>query len=205
MIEIEGLKKRFGQSIALDEVSMHVRDGAMYGFVGPNGAGKTTTIRCMMGLLAADGGKLLINGINMEKEPKKALSQIGYIPDDFGVYDNLKVLEYMEFFASCYGITGLSARKRSMTLLDQVGLEGKSDFYVDSLSKGMKQRLCLARALVHNPSILIMDEPLQGLDAETKEKVATVIKTQTAGKTVLFVTHDEKEAEFFEAECMELV
>ena len=103
MIEIEGLKKRFGQSIALDEVSMHVRDGAMYGFVGPNGAGKTTTIRCMMGLLAADGGKLLINGINMEKEPKKALSQIGYIPDDFGVYDNLKVLEYMEFFASCYG------------------------------------------------------------------------------------------------------
>ena len=91
MIEIEGLKKRFGQSIALDEVSMHVRDGAMYGFVGPNGAGKTTTIRCMMGLLAADGGKLLINGINMEKEPKKALSQIGYIPDDFGVYDNLKV------------------------------------------------------------------------------------------------------------------
>ena len=112
MIEIEGLKKRFGQSIALDEVSMHVRDGAMYGFVGPNGAGKTTTIRCMMGLLAADGGKLLINGIDMEKEPKKALSQIGYIPDDFGVYDNLKVLEYMEFFASCYGITGLSARKR---------------------------------------------------------------------------------------------
>ena len=103
MIEIEGLKKRFGQSIALDEVSMHVRDGAMYGFVGPNGAGKTTTIRCMMGLLAADGGKLLINGIDMEKEPKKALSQIGYIPDDFGVYDNLKVLEYMEFFASCYG------------------------------------------------------------------------------------------------------
>ena len=88
MIEIEGLKKRFGQSIALDEVSMHVRDGAMYGFVGPNGAGKTTTIRCMMGLLAADGGKLLINGIDMEKEPKKALSQIGYIPDDFGVYDN---------------------------------------------------------------------------------------------------------------------
>ena len=164
MIEIEGLKKRFGQSIALDEVSMHVRDGAMYGFVGPNGAGKTTTIRCMMGLLAADGGKLLINGIDMEKEPKKALSQIGYIPDDFGVYDNLKVLEYMEFFASCYGITGLSARKRSMTLLDQVGLEGKSDFYVDSLSKGMKQRLCLARALVHNPSILIMDEPTVGLD-----------------------------------------
>ena len=86
-----------------------------------------------------------------------------------------------------------------------MGLEGKSDFYVDSLSKGMKQRLCLARALVHNPSILIMDEPLQGLDAETKEKVATVIKMQTAGKTVLFVTHDEKEAEFFEAECMELV
>ena len=190
MIEIEGLKKRFGQSIALDEVSMHVRDGAMYGFVGPNGAGKTTTIRCMMGLLAADGGKLLINGINMEKEPKKALSQIGYIPDDFGVYDNLKVLEYMEFFASCYGITGLSARKRSMTLLDQVGLEGKSDFYVDSLSKGMKQRLCLARALIHDPQILILDEPTSGLDPRTRVEFKEILEDlKFAGKTILISSH----------------
>ena len=188
MIEIEGLKKRFGQSIALDEVSMHVRDGAMYGFVGPNGAGKTTTIRCMMGLLAADGGKLLINGIDMEKEPKKALSLIGYIPDDFGVYDNLKVLEYMEFFASCYGITGLSARKRSMTLLDQVGLEGKSDFYVDSLSKGMKQRLCLARALVHNPSILIMDEPTAGLDPRTRVEFKEILKDLKDQKKTVFIS-----------------
>lgn len=188
MIEIEGLKKRFGQSIALDEVSMHVRDGAMYGFVGPNGAGKTTTIRCMMGLLAADGGKLLINGIDMEKESKKALSQIGYIPDDFGVYDNLKVLEYMEFFASCYGITGLSARKRSMTLLDQVGLEGKSDFYVDSLSKGMKQRLCLARALVHNPSILIMDEPTAGLDPRTRVEFKEILKDLKDQKKTVFIS-----------------
>lgn len=188
MIEIEGLKKRFGQSIALDEVSMHVRDGAMYGFVGPNGAGKTTTIRCMMGLLAADGGKLLINGIDMEKEPKKALSQIGYISDDFGVYDNLKVLEYMEFFASCYGITGLSARKRSMTLLDQVGLEGKSDFYVDSLSKGMKQRLCLARALVHNPSILIMDEPTVGLDPRTRVEFKEILKDLKDQKKTVFIS-----------------
>ena len=184
MIEIEGLKKRFGQSIALDEVSMHVRDGAMYGFVGPNGAGKTTTIRCMMGLLAADCGKLLINGIDMEKEPKKALSQIGYIPDDFGVYDNLKVLEYMEFFASCYGITGLSARKRSMTLLDQVGLEGKSDFYVDSLSKGMKQRLCL----VHNPSILIMDEPTAGLDPRTRVEFKEILKDLKDQKKTVFIS-----------------
>ena len=188
MIEIEGLKKRFGQSIALNEVSMHVRDGAMYGFVGPNGAGKTTTIRCMMGLLAADGGKLLINGIDMEKEPKKALSLIGYIPDDFGVYDNLKVLEYMEFFASCYGITGLSARKRSMTLLDQVGLEGKSDFYVDSLSKGMKQRLCLARALVHNPSILIMDEPTAGLDPRTRVEFKEILKDLKDQKKTVFIS-----------------
>ena len=188
MIEIEGLKKRFGQSIALDEVSMHVRDGAMYGFVGPNGAGKTTTIRCMMGLLAADGGKLLINGIDMEKEPKKALSLIGYIPDDFGVYDNLKVLEYMEFFASCYGITGLSARKRSMTLLDQVGLEGKSDFYVDSLSKGMKQRLCLARALVHNPSILIMDAPPAGLDPRTRAEFNEILKDLKDQKKTVFIS-----------------
>ena len=194
MIEIEGLKKRFGQSIALDEVSMHVRDGAMYGFVGPNGAGKTTTIRCMMGLLAADCGKLLINGIDMEKEPKKALSQIGYIPDDFGVYDNLKVLEYMEFFASCYGITGLSARKRSMTLLDQVGLEGKSDFYVGSLSKGMKQRLCLARALVHNPSILIMDEPTASLSKQETEMLFNIVrKLKEEGTSIIYISHRMEE------------
>ena len=107
---------------------------------------------------------------------------------DFGVYDNLKVLEYMEFFASCYGITGLSARKRSMTLLDQVGLEGKSDFYVDSLSKGMKQRLCLARALVHNPSILIMDEPTAGLDPRTRVEFKEILKDLKDQKKTVFIS-----------------
>ena len=190
MIEIEGLKKRFGQSIALDEVSMHVRDGAMYGFVGPNGAGKTTTIRCMMGLLAADGGKLLINGIDMEKEPKKALSQIGYIPDDFGVYDNLKVLEYMEFFASCYGLSGLMGRKRCEELLDQVKLSDRADFFVDSLSRGMKQRLCLARALIHDPGLLILDEPTSGMDPRTRVEFKEMLKELCAeGKTILVSSH----------------
>ena len=190
MIEIEGLKKRFGQSIALDEVSMHVRDGAMYGFVGPNGAGKTTTIRCMMGLLAADGGKLLINGIDMEKEPKKALSQIGYIPDDFGVYDNLKVLEYMEFFASCYGLSGLMGRKRCEELLDQVKLSDRADFFVDSLSRGMKQRLCLARALIHDPGLLILDEPTSGMDPRTRMEFKEMLKELCAeGKTILVSSH----------------
>lgn len=190
MIEIEGLKKRFGQSIALDEVSMHVRDGAMYGFVGPNGAGKTTTIRCMMGLLAADGGKLLINGIDMEKEPKKALSQIGYIPDDFGVYDNLKVLEYMEFFASCYGLSGLVGRKRCEELLDQVKLSDRADFFVDSLSRGMKQRLCLARALIHDPGLLILDEPTSGMDPRTRMEFKEMLKELCAeGKTILVSSH----------------
>ena len=176
MLKIHGLKKKFGNFEALRGLDMEVEEGALYGFVGPNGAGKTTAIKIMAGLLKPDEGSVEICGKDALRFREEAKDQFGYVPDEFGMYDNLKVREYMEFFASCYGITGLSARKRSMTLLDQVGLEGKSDFYVDSLSKGMKQRLCLARALVHNPSILIMDEPTAGLEPRTRGECKEIRK-----------------------------
>ncbi len=190
MLWIENLTKRFGNAIALDGLNMKIDDGELYGFIGPNGAGKTTTIRILMGLMAPDSGTVILNDVDVVKEPKKVASQIGYVPDEFGMYDNLKVSEYMEFFASCYGLDGLNARKRSMTLLSQVGLDDKADFYVESLSKGMKQRLSLARALIHDPSFLILDEPTAGLDPRTRFEFKEIMRElKDQNKTILISSH----------------
>lgn len=190
MLEIKNLQKTFGKYHALNGLDMTVPQGALYGFVGPNGAGKTTTIKIMTGLLQADGGEVLIDGVNAGDGSVGLKLKIGYVPDFFGVYDNLKVCEYMEFFASCYGLDGLKARTRYLTLLEQVGLEDKANFYVDGLSRGMKQRLCLARALIHDPSILVMDEPTSGLDPRTRYEFKEILKElREQGKTILISSH----------------
>jgi len=147
MLKIRNLRKAYGGYHALNGLDMEIADGALYGFVGPNGAGKTTAIRIMTGLLRADSGTVEIDGMDAGADPYGLREKIGYVPDSFGVYDNLKVSEYMEFFAACYGMEGFQARKRSSMLLEQVGLGEKADFFVESLSRGMKQRLGLARAL----------------------------------------------------------
>ena len=188
MLKIEQLKKRFGQIVALDGLNMSVEEGTLYGFVGPNGAGKTTTIKILTGLLLPDGGTVTIDGIDVTKEPRKVMEKIGYVPDFFGVYDNLKVEEYMEFFASCYGILGLKARRRCMMLLEQVRLDEKAGFYVEGLSRGMKQRLSLARALIHNPSILIMDEPTAGLDPRTRFEFRQILKELRDQEKTIFIS-----------------
>lgn len=190
MLKIEGLKKTYGNYHALDGLDMEVKAGALYGFVGPNGAGKTTTIKIMTGLLRPDGGSVEIHGIDTLREPERTRDSIGYVPDYFGMYDNLKVSEYMEFFASCYGLEGLRARKRNQALLEQVGLGSKEDFFVDGLSRGMKQRLCLARALIHDPELLIMDEPTAGLDPRTRLEFRELVRDlKEAGKTILISSH----------------
>ncbi len=190
MLRIEKLTKTFGRTVALDGMDMHVEQGALYGFVGPNGAGKTTTIKTVIGLLAADSGRVLVSGIDVAEEPGRVMARIGYMPDTFGIYDNLKVAEYMDFFAACYGISGLKARERCRMLLEQVGLDDKADFYVEGLSRGMKQRLCLARALIHNPPLLIMDEPTAGLDPRTRYEFKEILKELCRqGKTVLISSH----------------
>lgn len=190
MLEIRGLHKVYGKYHALSGLDMTVPDGALYGFVGPNGAGKTTTIKIMTGLLSAEEGRISIDGINALEDMEKLKNRIGYVPDFFGVYDNLTVSEYMEFFAACYRLDGLMARKRWTALLEQVGLEDKLDFYVDGLSRGMKQRLCLARALIHDPSILILDEPTSGLDPRTRFEFKEILKElQESGKTILISSH----------------
>ena len=169
---------------------MTVKEGALYGFVGPNGAGKTTAIKIMTGLLQAEEGSVLINGKDALADPDQLKSCIGYVPDFFGVYDNLTVGEYMSFFASCYQLDGLVARKCYTALLEQVGLEDKLDFYVDGLSRCMKQRLCLARALIHDPQILILDEPTSGLDPRTRVEFKEILEDlKFAGKTILISSH----------------
>ena len=188
MLKIRNLRKLYGNYHALDGLDMEIEEGALYGFVGPNGAG--TTIKIISGLLMPDAGDVEIDGIDALAQPYRLKEKIGYVPDYFGVYDNLKVSEYMEFFASCYGMEGLTARKRSQTLLEQVGLGDKLDFYVDGLSRGMKQRLSLARALLHEPVLLVMDEPAAGLDPRTRlEFRETVRELNQQGMTILLSSH----------------
>ncbi len=190
MLKTRNLQKKYGNYHALDGLNMEIPDGALFGFVGPNGAGKTTTIKILTGLLRPDGGTVEIEGADALKEPRRMRDMIGYVPDTFGVYDNLKVSEYMDFFASCYGLEGLKARGRCHTLLLQVGLGDKEDFFVDGLSRGMQQRLCLARALIHDPQILIMDEPTAGLDPRTRMEFKEMVKElHEQGKTILISSH----------------
>ena len=136
MLKIQGLKKNFGNFEALSGLDMEVEEGALYGFVGPNGAGKTTAIRIITGLLKADEGTVMIGGKDAFLYSGQVKNEFGYVPDEFGLYDNLKVWEYMDFFASCYGLSGLVARERCTKLLEQVKLAGKEEFFVDSLSRG---------------------------------------------------------------------
>ena len=190
MLKIRGLHKIYGKYHALGGLDMTVEDGALYGFVGPNGAGKTTAIKIMTGLLRADEGTVRINGVDALENTNGMKAMIGYVPDFFGVYDNLMVWEYMEFFASCYHLDGLMARKRYTALLEQVGLEDKLEYYVDGLSRGMKQRLCLARALIHDPALLILDEPTSGLDPRTRFEFKEILEElREAGKTILISSH----------------
>ena len=190
MLKIQGLKKKFGNFEALSGLDMEVAEGALYGFVGPNGAGKTTAIRIITGLLNADEGSVLIDGKDAFCYRDQVKDLFGYVPDEFGLYDNLKVWEYMDFFASCYGLSDLVARERCTNLLEQVKLADKEDFFVDSLSRGMKQRLCLARAMIHDPKLLILDEPTSGMDPRARVEFKELLKELCAeGKTILVSSH----------------
>ena len=186
MIEIDNLAKSFGKTKALDGISLRIGDSEIYGFVGPNGAGKTTTMRIISGLIPADSGKVLINGLDTGTDIRQIKSKIGYVPDYFGVYDNLRVTEYIEFFASAYDLTGREAEKRCLRLLDELGLSDKLDFFVDDLSRGQKQRLGLARALVHNPDILVLDEPTSGMDPKGRIETRDILRRlNEEGKTII--------------------
>lgn len=190
MLEIKDLVKNYGKFTAVDRLTLLVGKGAICGFVGPNGAGKTTTMRIMSGLLNASSGNVIIDGVDVTKNPRALREKIGYMPDFFGVYDNLKVTEYMDFYAGAYGIAYKDRAPIIDNLLEIVDLSHKKESYVDSLSRGMKQRLCLARSLVHDPDLLILDEPASGLDPRARVEMKEVLKQlQEMGKTIIISSH----------------
>ena len=196
MLYIENLVKMYGRFPAVKGLTLRVPKGDLFGFVGPNGAGKTTTIRIVCGLLKPTSGKVTVNGITginggaTRSQLKEIKKNIGYVPDFFGVYDNLKVTEYLEFYGSLNGMTYRDIVATSNDLLALVNLEDKKDFYVDTLSRGMKQRLCVARALLHNPTLLIMDEPSSGLDPAARiEMKELLMNLQSMGKTIVISSH----------------
>ena len=190
MPEILELKKSFGKFTALNSLSMNITDNSIFGFVGPNGAGKTTTMKIMAGLLKADSGNIYINGEDVLKNPQKIREKIGYMPDFFGVYDDLKVTEYMDFYAGTYYIPYADRPSLIDSLLEIVDLSDKKDSYVDSLSRGMKQRLCLARSLIHDPNLIILDEPASGLDPRARVEMKEVLKQlKEMGKTIIVSSH----------------
>ncbi len=190
MLKIRNLTKRYGRHTALDSLDLQIDRGEIFGFVGPNGAGKTTTMKIMAGLLKADAGEIYIDDIKLFEDYNRLKEVIGYMPDFFGVYDNLQVMEYLEFYASAYGMETRQARRLGGHLLEMVHLEGKEECYVDELSRGMKQRLCLARALIHDPQFLILDEPASGLDPRSRIEFKEILKElRDNGKTIIISSH----------------
>ncbi|MBR1771912.1 MAG: ABC transporter ATP-binding protein [Lachnospiraceae bacterium] len=190
MLYIRDLTKRYGNFTAVNHLSLHIPAGDLFGFVGPNGAGKTTTIRIVCGLLRASGGSVQIGGTSAPVGSREMKRQIGYVPDFFGVYDNLKVKEYMEMYGSMYGMYTRDIAKLTDDLLELVNLTDKKEVYVDTLSRGMKQRLCVARALLHNPKLLILDEPSSGLDPRARVEMKELLKNLHAmGKTIVISSH----------------
>lgn len=190
MLEIQNLTKKYGKFLALDNLNLHIGKGEIFGFVGPNGAGKTTTMRIVCGLLKATSGTVLVDGINAITNPEDIKRRVGYVPDFFGVYDNLKVLEYMEFYGSMYGMEKEDVDEISEGLLELVNLSDKKEEFVDTLSRGMKQRLCVARALIHNPDLLVLDEPNSGLDPRARFEMKEVLKNLgSMGKTIIISSH----------------
>lgn len=190
MLYIEDLTKNYGVFTAVNHLTLHIPEGDLFGFVGPNGAGKTTTIRIVCGLLRASAGKVRIGDTAVGAGSRNMKRLIGYVPDFFGVYDNLKVREYMDFYGSMYGMGHRDIMKLSDDLLELVNLSDKKEFYVDTLSRGMKQRLCVARALLHNPRLLILDEPSSGLDPGARVEMKELLKNlHSMGKTIVISSH----------------
>ncbi len=190
MLKITNLVKKYGKFTAVDNLSMEISEGQIFGFVGANGAGKTTTMRIVAGLLQPTSGEILIDGTDILSSSRKVKKKIGYMPDFFGVYDDLKVDEYMNFYSGIYGIPYRERKAISDQLLELVDLGYKKDFYVDSLSRGMKQRLCLARSLIHDPRLLILDEPASGLDPRARVEMKNILRElKNMGKTILISSH----------------
>jgi ABC-2 type transport system ATP-binding protein len=190
MIETHELTKMYGDLYALNRLNLTLNQGDVYGFIGPNGAGKTTTMRILATLLNPSWGEATVCGYSIYTGSKEIRRVIGYMPDFFGVYDDMKVIEYLEFFASAYRIKGAARRKICEEVLELVDLTYKRDALVTSLSRGMTQRLGLARTLLHDPQVLLLDEPASGLDPRARIEMRALLKElRNMGKTILVSSH----------------
>src|SRR6266446_7862158 len=190
MIELIDFTKRYGDFKAVDKLNLKIEAGEMFGFIGPNGAGKSTTIRFLATLLKATHGEGTVNGHRVTRDPLGVRRSVGYMPDNFGVYDGMKVWEFLDFFAVAYGIPRSRRKAVIGDVLELLDLTHKRDDFVNGLSRGMKQRLCLAKTLVHDPPVLILDEPASGLDPRARLEVKALLKElRTMGKTILISSH----------------
>lgn len=190
MIELSNFGKDYGEFTAVGSVSMKIEAGELFGFIGPNGAGKSTSIRFLATLLKSTRGDGTVNGFSVNKQPMDVRRSIGYMPDDFGVYDGMKVWEFLDFFAVAYKIGRTQRKKVIGDVLELLDLTHKRDDFVNGLSRGMKQRLCLAKTLVHDPPVLILDEPTSGLDPRARIEVKALLKElRKMGKTILISSH----------------
>jgi len=196
MIEISRLTKYYGSLAAVQELDLTIAEGDIFGFIGPNGAGKTTTMRVLATLLEPTSGRATIDGLDVRFSGKDVRRRVGYMPDFMGVYDDLRVVEYLEFFAAAFGI---DRRKRQAIVdgvLELTDLQSKRAVAVDSLSRGMQQRLGLARVLVHDPKVLILDEPASGLDPRARIELRDLLKElKSMGKTIMISSHILSELE----------
>jgi ABC-2 type transport system ATP-binding protein len=190
MIETRELTKMYGELYALNRLNLKLERGDVYGFIGPNGAGKTTTMRILATLLNPTWGEASVCGYSIYNNAKEIRRMMGYMPDFFGVYDDMKVIEYLEFFAAAYRINGPARRKKCDQVLELVDLGYKRDALVTSLSRGMTQRLGLARVLLHDPQVLLLDEPASGLDPRARIEMRALLKElRKMGKTILVSSH----------------
>lgn len=190
MLHIDNLTKTYGALTAVKELSLEIEPGDIMGFIGPNGAGKTTTIKIVSTLLKPTSGAAYVDGINVQENPEDVRKIIGYMPDFFGVYDDMKVWEYLDFFAAAYHIPKLKRKQSIDDVLELTDLTVKKDDFVEALSRGMKQRLCLAKTLLHDPKVLLLDEPASGLDPRARIEIKELLKElKSMGKTILISSH----------------
>ena len=190
MIETRYLTKVYKDLTALDKLNLTIDQGDIYGFIGPNGAGKTTTIKILSTLLRPTSGQAFVCGYSVNGQAKHIRRKIGYVPDEFGVYEDMTVTEYLEFFAALYEITGQDRRRVIRDVLELTDLSYKEQAQVDSLSRGMRQRLALARVLLPDPEVLLLDEPASGLDPRARIEIRELLKElRNMGKTILISSH----------------